>query len=561
MIENIEVLARKFALQNAINFKGKANKGAVIGKLLSMDSDLKKDMKTLSSIVNEVIAETDKLSVDEQLEELKQIAPELLEKKEVKKKEGLKPLSHAVHGKVVMRASPSPSGPLHIGHSIVISLNSEYCRMYGGKFILRIEDTNSSNIYAPAYDMIVEEANWLTKSNVSEVIIQSDRLDTYYNYATKLIEKGGMYVCDCDSEEARELLKKKMACPCRDLSKEAQLNRWKDMFTKYKQGEAVARVKTELDNPNPAMRDFPSFRINEDEHPRKGNRFRVWPLMNFSVFVDDVESGMTHIIRGKDHADNAKRQSYLYKYFQKPEPVTLFVGKVNFTDLKIKCSTTRPLVEDGTYSGWDDSRLAFLAALRRRGYQPDAFVKYAVSLGVSLNDKTVEGHEFFKTVNAFNKELLEPTSCRYFFIKDPVKINIEGAPEQEVELDLHPDKKKGGRSFATDDEFFIDKEDLDGIKDGELIRLMDCLNFRKEKDTFKFVDTSYETFKNNGKLILHWLPSHDVVDMNIRMPDNSVIAGKAERLVSDVKISDVVQFERFGFCRKDSEDEFWFAHR
>ncbi|UCC61377.1 MAG: glutamate--tRNA ligase, partial [Dehalococcoidia bacterium] len=129
-------------------------------------------------------------------------------------------------------------------------------------------------------------------------------------------------------------------------------------------------MKTDINHPNPAMRDFPLMRINEHTHPRKGTEFRVWPLMNLAVFVDDVESGMTHIIRAKEHMSNAQRQEFLYRYFNKPIPETYFVGRINFTDLRISCSKTKVLIEEGKYSGWDDIRLPFLLALKRRGYQP-----------------------------------------------------------------------------------------------------------------------------------------------------------------------------------------------
>jgi glutamyl-tRNA synthetase len=551
----------KYALQNAILYNGKADPKRVLGKVLSDNPELRSEVAELQIQIKDEVDAINKLTIEEQRRMLEKIAPELLEKKESKRKEGLKELPNAEKGKVIMRAAPSPSGPLHIGHSIILSLNSEYCRMYDGKMILRIEDTNSENIYTPAYEMIPEEAKWVTKDNISQVMIQSERLEIYYNYALQLIDMGGMYICDCDNEEAKELLSKKEACPCRDLPKEAQVKRWHDMFTKYQQGEAVARVKTELDHPNPAMRDFPAFRINESEHPRQGLKYKVWPLMNFSVFVDDVESGVTHSIRGKDHADNAKRQAYLYKYFKKPEPVSLFIGRVNFTDLRVSCSKTRPLIEDGTYTGWDDPRLAFLSALRKRGYQPEAFIKYALSLGVTLNDKNVEGKEFFKTIDAFNREIIEPKTNRYFFIKEPVQIKIENAPKQEVELHLHTEHRKGGRNFDTNEDFYVEKEDLDKIKEEEIVRLMDCLNFTRTHKGYKFVDLEYETFKQKGKKIIHWLPAKENTPISVRMPDNSVINGIAEESVDDLETGTIVQFERFGFARKDSEKEFYYLHR
>ena len=106
------------------------------------------------------------------------------------------------------------------------------------------------------------------------------------------------------------------------------------MFTEYKPGEAVLRMKTQIDDPNPAMRDFPLMRINEFVHPRKKTEYRVWPLMNFAVAVDDHLLGITHAIRGKDHRDNEKRQRKIADCLGWKAPVALYVGKINFTDIR-----------------------------------------------------------------------------------------------------------------------------------------------------------------------------------------------------------------------------------
>ena len=104
---------RKYALHNALKFDGKANQGAVIGKLLREHPDLKSKLKDLSKDINAVISEVNKLGVKKIEAELKKLAPELLEKKEKPKPHTLKELKNAVKGKVVMRIAPSPSGPLH----------------------------------------------------------------------------------------------------------------------------------------------------------------------------------------------------------------------------------------------------------------------------------------------------------------------------------------------------------------------------------------------------------------------------------------------------------------
>ena len=124
---------------------------------------------------------------------------------------------------------------------------------------------------------------------------------------------------------------------------------------------------------NPAMRDFPLFRINNDEHPKTGKEFRVWPLMNFSVAIDDMDLGITHALRGKDHADNAKKQAFIHKALGVPTPEAVSVGRINFTEgVEVSCSKVKPKVESGFYNGWDDIRLPFMKALKRRGFQAEA---------------------------------------------------------------------------------------------------------------------------------------------------------------------------------------------
>ncbi|MBW3022946.1 glutamate--tRNA ligase, partial [Candidatus Woesearchaeota archaeon] len=504
-------------------------------------------------------------SVDEQLKELQEIAPELLEKKEVKKKE-LQPLKNAVKGKVVMRVAPSPSGPLHIGHAFVIGLNYAYCKMYDGKLIIRIEDTNADNIYPPAYDMIPEDANWLTNNGVDEVSIQSDRLEVYYKYAEKLIGLGKAYVCTCTSEEFKEYSDKKEACPHRESSKEENLANWKKMFSDYPEGGAVLRIKTDVKHKNPAMRDWPAARIKDfahGEHPRQGKKYRVWPLMNFSGVVDDIESGMTHIRRGKEHADNAKKQEYVYNYLNKKIPETIFLGRINFKGMEVSCSKTRIKIEAGEYSGWDDIRLPFLRALRKRGYQPEAFVNYAKDVGPSPNDKTVTKEEFFKQVNAYNKEIVERIANRYFFVSDPVKIKIKNAPAKVCKVPKHPnDPKKGDRTFKTKDEFYITKKDFESLKEKKLYRLMDCLNFVKKGKELVFDSLEYEEYKEKGDRIMHWLPADKTVKAKVVMPDAKEVKGLAEEGIKEIKEGEVCQFERFGFvCLENKkENTFWFGH-
>jgi len=558
----MEALIKKYALQNAIKF-GNANPGAVIGKLLGEKPELKGKIKEIAKKTNEIIQEISQLSIEEQKELLEKLAPNLLKEKKHKERERtLKDLKNTKN--LIMRFEPSPSGPLHIGHAYVLSLNSEYCRKYKGKLILRIGDTNPEKIYEPAYKLIEEDANWVTKNNINKVIIQSDRLEIYYKYMEKLLNLEKAYICTCNPEKYKELITKQQACPCRNLKE--QKERWKKMFKGYKQGDAVVRIKTDLKNKNPAMRDFPVFRINDSKHPKKGKRYRVWPLMNMAVTVDDIETKVTHVIRAKDHYDNSIRQKYIYDYLKKPFPEAIFVGRINFKGMAVSCSKTKPLIENKTYTGWDDIRLPFLEALKRRGYTPEALIKYAIDVGISLNDKSVTKEEFFKTINAFNKDTIDKTSHRYFFIENPKEITIANSPEQKIELDLHPENKKGGRKFKTKDKFYITEDDFKSFSENKIYRLMDCLNFIQEEGKFLFHSLEYEKFKESGAKIIHWLPKDKkLVKVEVLMPDNKIVKGLGEKGLKELKEGDILQLERFGFCRLDKIEKnkltFWFAHK
>src|SRR3989338_6910506 len=133
-----------------------------------------------------------------------------------------------------------------------------------------------------------------------------------------------------------------------------------------KEGEAVARVKTDLKNKNPAVRDWPAFRIvDKSKHPFD-TKTRVWPLLNFASAIDDYEFGITHIIRGIDLGVSDDRQKYLYDYFKWKYPETIYTGKLYVKGVK-STSETKKLIKEGKLEGWDDIRIGTLMALRRRG--------------------------------------------------------------------------------------------------------------------------------------------------------------------------------------------------
>jgi glutamyl-tRNA synthetase len=367
----------------------------------------KEDVKKCARAISEIVKKINMLSLNEQEKEFENFN-DIISEREVR--EGLPDLPDISKKGIVMRFAPSASGPLHIGHAATSCISFLYVKKYGGKFYVRIEDTNPENVYPKAYKMIADESKWLF-DNIAEVVIQSDRMERYYAYALKLIKKGAAYVCTCSSEKFKEFVSKKKDCPCSKLNVKENTERWNKMLGKnskesYEQGEAVLRFKSGMKNKNPAFRDFPLARINLTKHPRQGKKYRVWPLMNLAVAVDDIDEGMTHIIRAKDHRDNAARQKMIYAALglEKEVPWTAFLGRFKFKDMELSTTKMRRDIEAGKYKDWADKRLPTIASLKKQGYKPEAFWKFAERIGLSETDKVMDRKEYFTLLDYFNKQ-------------------------------------------------------------------------------------------------------------------------------------------------------------
>lgn len=394
--------ARAYALRNALSHDGKSQVSPVISALFNeglKKNEAGKYVKKISEIVREV----NSLSLEEQKKEFEK-SSDLISERE--SREGLAELPNVKKG-VIMRFAPSASGPLHVGHAMTASISFLYVKKYGGEFYIRIEDTNPDNIYPLSYKMIASEIRWLFE-NTAKILIQSDRMKFYYKYTEKLIKKKAVYVCTCSQKNFEKFVSLKTECPCRKLSVKENLEKWKKMLDKsskgFKQGEAVIRFKSGMKNKNPAMRDFPLARINLTKHPKQGSKYKVWPLMNLAVAVDDIEMKTTHIIRAKDHRDNAKKQEMILKVLGKKFPWTVFLGRFKFKDMELSTTRFRQEIEKGKFRGWDDKRLPTLASLKKQGYKPSAFWKFAEQIGLSETDKVIEKKEFFKLLDFFNKK-------------------------------------------------------------------------------------------------------------------------------------------------------------
>ncbi len=556
-MNDLEEIIYKHALLNAAKHKGSANPGAVMGSIMSNEPELRSKAKEIGPMSGKIVAKVNALTPEEQEAEMEKYGVEVQTKKPKAKETGLQELP-GTHENIVLRFAPNPSGPLHIGHSRAAVPNAEYVKRHNGKLILRIEDTDPKRVFEPAYEMIPEDLKWLGV-NPDEVIYQSDRFEIYYDYARQLIEKGAAYMCTCDGATFKELKDNCKPCPCRDNSVEDNLELW-EKFDTMEAGDAVLRVKTDINHKNPAIRDWVAMRLVDEEHPRLGTKYRIYPMMNFSVAVDDHLMGMTHVLRGKDHLANSEKQKYLYDHMGWDLPEFIHYGRLKMEDIALSTSKAMAGIEDGTYSGWDDPRLGTLRAIARRGIDPRAIYNLITEIGVKMADSAIS----WKKIYGLNRNLLEPIANRYFFCENPVKIEVDGYVDGEISIErpLHADHlDRGNRVLPFDGSAYLAKED---VNDG-LFRLMDAVNVEITGDEVKYDSTSFEEARDKKARIIQWVPTNDNVNVKLVMDDASTKTGLGESALKDLNVGDVVQFERVGFARldeiKDDEMVFYYAHK
>ena len=555
-MNDLEEIVYKHALLNAAKHKGSANPGAVMGSIMSNEPELRSKAKEIGPLAGKIVAQVNALSPEDQASEMEKYGVEVKEKKQVKET-GLQELPGS-HENIVLRFAPNPSGPLHIGHSRAAVPNAEYVKRHNGKLILRIEDTDPKRVFEPAYEMIPEDLKWLGV-NHDEIVYQSDRFEIYYDYARQLIEKGAAYMCTCDGATFKELKDNCKPCPCRDNTVEENIDLW-EKFDSMDAGEAVLRVKTDINHKNPAIRDWVAMRLVDEEHPRLGTQYRIYPMMNFSVAVDDHLMGMTHVLRGKDHLANSEKQKYLYDHMGWDLPEFIHYGRLKMEDIALSTSKAMAGIEDGTYSGWDDPRLGTLRAIARRGIDPRTIYNLITEIGVKMADSAIS----WKKIYGLNRNFLEPIANRFFFCEEPVKIEVDNYNDGEVSIErpLHADHlDRGNRILPFDGTAYLAKSDIaDGI-----FRLMDAVNVEIDGENISYHSTSFEDARDAKARIIQWVPTTDNVNVKIVMDDASVKTGLGESGLNELKVGDIVQFERVGFARldeiKDDELIFYYAHK
>jgi glutamyl-tRNA synthetase len=545
---------RKYALQNAVEYNGSGKSGSVLGRLLSEFPEMRSKAKELIPLISKQVEESNDLANNYGLEHVRDILeesnPEALNREKQKKRVGLPDLAPKDGSEIVLRFAPNPNGPLSIGHSRGVVINSEFAKKYSGKVILRFDDTDTK-IKPPlesAYSLIEEEFEWISGMKPDLVIRASSRMEIYLESAEEMISRGICYVCRCSASEFKELRDSKETCPCRDKESGENILNWKMMLKgEIAEGGAVVRVKTDLNLPNPALRDWPALRIQHTAHPIVGNRYKVWPLLDFQSAIEDHLQGVTHIVRGKDLMDSTRKQTLLYELLGWDYPETLYWGRVKLLGFGgFSTSSIRRSVENGDFSGWDDPRLPTVSALRRRGFSPKALREFWIELGLTQKDISIP----MQSIESKNSKIIDKYSERRSFIEKPRELQLMGKDGEDInDMELisirrHPDfPDMGSREWKLGKGQIIISEN--DYSEG-MIRLKDFADVEIKGDSAVILSRD----KTGSLPIIHWVSSEHHTEANMIVPrDNEVeiVEGVLENV--DASVGQTLQLERMGFAR------------
>ena len=557
--------AEEGALVNASKHGGKAEVGAVIGRLLAEFPELRSKSATAAKEARAIVDRVNALSPPEQAAILSSKYPGAEKAPEREGRVGLPPLPNAVVGKTAFRLPPEPSGFMTVGHAMAFTINFLYKQTYRGELWLRFEDTNPRKVAPQYYESFRRGIDWLSIKCDHEKNV-SDDIPLIYRYGKTLVEQGDAYACSCDEAKVKRLRFEGTPCEHRAKPMEDNLEVWDGLLSKrYKEGEFVIRLKGDMQNPNYSLRDTNLFRVIDKPHPLTGTRYSLWPTYDLANAVEDELCGITHVLRSSEFR-NELQQVIRDRLKFRPLEVIQF-SRFNFKGTPVAKRLLRPLVEQKLVSGWDDPRMPTVDGLKRRGILPSAIREFTLQVGYTKTE-----HEYdWSILLAVNRKLLDPVSKRLFFVPDPVPLEVQGAPKKKATIPLHPQKDLGRRTIETEGRFYVPSADLKSMEKGQVFRLMDLYNV-EVTSAGKHPKAKYAgdaLIADTRKL--QWVTEAHV-DTTVLVPgalflDDGTfnkdglgeLDGFAEQTTSELPVGDIVQFPRVGFCRLDSPGSFILA--
>ncbi|KAJ5908583.1 hypothetical protein N7495_001265 [Penicillium taxi] len=510
------------------------------------------------------------------------------EKKLAKAKEGANydiALRNTDNG-VVTRFPPEPSGYLHIGHAKAALLNDYFAHeKYNGTLLLRFDDTNPSNEKQEFEDGIVEDLA-LMGIKPNKVSYTSDYFDELYDFGITMIKNGYAYADDTDKETMSAQRMDGIPSVRRELTIDESLARFEVMKKGTPEGlRWCIRAKISFDDKNKCMRDPVIYRCNPTPHHRTGSKWKIYPTYDFACPIVDSMEGVTHALRTIEYRDRNPQYQWMLDTLKLRTVQVWDFARMNFVRTLLSKRKLTKLVESGVVWGWDDPRFPTIRGIRRRGMTIPALREFILKQGPSKNVTLFD----WTLIWATNKKYIDPVAPRHTAIteQDTVKATVTGGPttpytEQRAKHAKNP--AVGEKTVAFSSSIILEQEDVKLFKQDEEITLMNWGNAIVRK-----ISTDAATGTITGlELELHmagdvkktekkvtWLSTEgqelvpvELVDFDYLLKKDSLseddvledflnydtefrVSAFADCNVADLKVSDIIQFDRKGYYRVD----------
>ena len=569
MNEELKNEIRKMALQNAFEHGGETRDKIILGKILGTKPEFRSKVKEITVDISEIVNVVNQLSLEEQGKEIKEKFPEILApKKKIVEREGLPELKDAEQGKVITRFPPEPNGYPHIGHAKAAIINSEYAKMYGGKFILRMDDTNPEAERMEYHAAIKVGLEWLG-IEFDTVKSTSDDMEIFYEKGMELINSDKAYICTCKREDISKNRRERKACKCSTHDIDKNSKNWIKMNEKFKPGDAIVRFRGDMKADNAVMRDPVLFRIIEGKHYTLGEKYRIWPSYDMAVAIEDSIDGVTHAFRSKEFELRKELINAILDALNMRKPTQDFFSRLEFKGMPISKRIIKPLIEEGKVSWYDDPRLPTLEALRRRGIKPEAIKKFIMSLGLTKANTLAP----FDALEAFNRKFVDADSIRLFMVSNAKKLAVRNIPMSSIEIPNHPINDMGKRKIEIDGEFYISGEDAQDIKKDTQIRLLGLGNISITKEGTELEGEFVKDGNIENIPKIQWVLQKNAHKIKMIIPKTLFNGDEfnedsleeldvyTEPYYLQLKEGEEIQFVRFGYCRKDSQNQAIFTHK
>ncbi|HUP52033.1 MAG TPA: glutamine--tRNA ligase/YqeY domain fusion protein [Longimicrobiales bacterium] len=372
-------------------------------------------------------------------------------------------------GRVVTRFPPEPNGYLHVGHATHICLNFGIAEEFGGRCHLRYDDTNPEKESEDFVRAIQEDIRWLGFDWGEHLYFASDYFERMYQCAESLIERGLAYVDSQPTEAIREgrgtVTESGVLSRYRGRSPEENLDLFRRMRAgEFEDGEHVLRGKIDMASPNMLMRDPVFYRIRHAHHYRQGDDWCIYPLYDYAHCLEDAFEGVTHSICTLEFENNRELYDWVLEHvgFEEPRPHQYEWAGLDLEGAVLSKRFIKPLVDTGVVSGWNDPRLATVAAYRRRGVPPEALRLLSDLIGVSKTGAKTEEAKLDFAI----REVLNPTAPRVMAVLDPLKVVLTNFPaDQTDEIDAplfpHDVPREGSRHVPFTRELWIERTDFE----------------------------------------------------------------------------------------------------